>query len=1273
MKICICILFLGLLDLVSAQVVITEFMASNNLTLEDENGRSSDWIEIQNQGAELVNLEGWTLSDEFANPTKWTFPSRDVGSGERLIVFASARDPSEQIPNSEELHANFTLSQEGEYLGLFPPTSTLPSSDFAPSYPPQTTDVSYGVGSLGQMRSFDLTPESPEEGVDWESVTLGGSSGSQAISFDTGEPGASQQGYPWFEYRDELDALSQDLEVVSASLVWNGIGLTNYRRLILTGTKVGVFSVPDSTMGTGTIAEPYDGNNIRSYYETHEPLDEIYVSADRISSEHEWDVTALVAKWHENPDFPQKGEFLLLNDSYPIRVFWGNSLQRLPRFNVQAFEPTPGSEQRLFFTKPSPGRGNYDGRLNLVEDTRFSVDRGIFTTAFDLTVSSDTPGATISYTTDGSTPSPSHGTLVPSPDTLTAPLAQISISGTTTLRAMAFLDGWASTNVDTQTYLFTSQVVNQGNSPGGYPTGWKGDGGSGVLPADYEIDSDVLSDPTYSSDFAGALEASPTISLVTDIPNLFDPDTGIYQNPQQKGDEWERLCSMEVLYPNRTADSVQIDCGLRIQGGHTRLPGNNPKHSFRVSFRSEYGDPKFEHRLFGAQRTATRVFDELILRAGGNQSWLHHNTFLGDNRGRAQYLRDQWAKDTQREMGHPATHNMYAHLYINGLYWGVYNPTERATAGFGDEYLNGCKDEMDALNSGRVVSGTRTYFDEMFANAESGLSDPANYQAISEKLDLVSFADYMILNQYGGNMDWDDHNWYAIANRNGGKWHYIAWDSEFFFIELEHNFIEPRSVNADRRPSDLWDALMENDEFRILFMDRVHHHCGNDGLLTPGRVRERWDIRRDEVFLPLIGESARWGDYRRDVHQRGTPTPIPLYDRDEEWQLEYDRLVGSYFPQRTSSYLGHLEAARIQPATRPPVFSQHGGQLLAGNTLAIMSTGGGAVYYTNDGSDPRAEGGDVAGLLYNEPLVITNSTEIRARVRSAGGEWSPLTNATFFAEIPASSSDLVISEIMYNLDGPDDAEFIELWNTSETDVIDLSGAQFLEGISFVFPLNTTLEPNERAILVRYEAAFRTKYGNEVRVLGEFGANSALDNDGDRLVLVSVTSEEIFDFRYGTSNGWPERADGGGSSLILLDSDSYQDPSSWRLSSKDGGSPGAVDTIPFAGDPHLDADNDGLSAGFEYLLGHSDEVYTPLDEVLKVENAGSSVTVTCPLNLFAEGRFLIRYSMDLEDWSGKAEVIDQLWKEEGRSEIVARIPMSNLGYFRIERANLRSRN
>ncbi|PYI81548.1 MAG: hypothetical protein DME26_19790 [Verrucomicrobia bacterium] len=124
------------------QVLITEFMAANTRTLPDVDGQFSDWIELYNTSAQPVNLEGWFLTDSPANLAQWRFPSTLLAPNGYLVVFASGKNRTEP---GAQLHTNFKLSSSGEYLALVKPDGVTVVSEYAPQFPVQVNDVSFGI------------------------------------------------------------------------------------------------------------------------------------------------------------------------------------------------------------------------------------------------------------------------------------------------------------------------------------------------------------------------------------------------------------------------------------------------------------------------------------------------------------------------------------------------------------------------------------------------------------------------------------------------------------------------------------------------------------------------------------------------------------------------------------------------------------------------------------------------------------------------------------------------------------------------------------------------------------------------------------------------------------------------------------------------------------------------------------------------------------------------------------------------------------------------
>jgi hypothetical protein len=152
-------LFAGLPTPAAAAPLITEFMASNSTTLADEDRAFPDWIELYNPDATAVNLSGWFLTDNATDKKKWTFPAVTLAPQAYLVVFTSGKDRRDP---AKPLHTNFSLNADGEYLALVRPDGVTATTEFAPTFPAQRTDVSYGtlspttagVGAVG----FLVTP-----------------------------------------------------------------------------------------------------------------------------------------------------------------------------------------------------------------------------------------------------------------------------------------------------------------------------------------------------------------------------------------------------------------------------------------------------------------------------------------------------------------------------------------------------------------------------------------------------------------------------------------------------------------------------------------------------------------------------------------------------------------------------------------------------------------------------------------------------------------------------------------------------------------------------------------------------------------------------------------------------------------------------------------------------------------------------------------------------------------------------------------------------------
>ncbi|MCB1096683.1 MAG: CotH kinase family protein, partial [Verrucomicrobiae bacterium] len=434
-----------------------------------------------------------------------------------------------------------------------------------------------------------------------------------------------------------------------------------------------------------------------------------------------------------------------------------------------------------FFQTPTPGAANTGGDAieGFVADTKFSIGRGLFTEAFEVEITSVTEGASIVYTTDGSFPTAQNGTIISAADAATSPLAKVPVSTTTILRAMAMKTGWASTNVDTQSYIFPAEVIQQtGSDLGGLRWGHAG--------VDWEMDPDVVNheDPE-SRVVVDDLLALPTVSVSLPFDDMFG-DNGIYPpGPRIAADGVERECGIEYLNstgnpaaPNES-DSLQSDGTIQIVGGSSTGRWKSDNLSMRLKFASDLKYP-----MFGEDGASS--FDTLVLDARLNNSWHYGGgSDPTGQRGRALFIRDQLVADLQRNVGGYSPRGHHVHFYINGIYWGIRMLHERPDDNFAASYLGGDNADYDVMkhNTAGVVSGTSANYRTLHSLAGKDLSDPVNYQAVVDILDIDEFINYMLVNFYAGNSDWAHQNWYASFNRvdPNGKWRFHSWDAELTF------------------------------------------------------------------------------------------------------------------------------------------------------------------------------------------------------------------------------------------------------------------------------------------------------------------------------------------------------------------------------------------------------------------------------------------------------------------------------------------------------------
>ena len=675
-----------------------------------------------------------------------------------------------------------------------------------------------------------------------------------------------------------------------------------------------------------------------------------------------------------------------------------------------------------YFTVATPGASNNaaTGVTNFAADTKFDVDRGLYSAPFTVNITSATPGATIVYTVNGSIPSPTNGIQVPAADSMTAPTASVSVVRTTLLRARAWKPGMGPSDIDTQSYLFLSEAMTQNGPPASMNLApsdtlpWGTSGGDLANLAAFPgltffgVNTNIANDANPTNRFTtDDLKSVPIVSLVLDWRQLFgsnsvgQTDGGIYPPASGVASEGiDRAASFELINPDGDPVNPNAEKGFQTDGNVHVFGGTSQTRwkSYKLSMRFQCAQ-SVNYDVYGKE--AAGQFENFVLDARINNTWMHPTD--DNQRNRGDFVNDQVVADLQNAVsGRGGFHNRPVHLFLNGLYWGLYSLHEKPDHHYASATYGGDSDDWDVFKhsvspaftesdplvntrpanpsnavsrlNATVVDNYETMLDlvgvgYVAPNPVPDLTVETNYAAVAAILDIDDFIDYMIVNFVAGNWDWSDKNLYASYHRGpGGKWRFHSWDAEHTFRTGAENFLTGNGNETPRpgQPKGIHNRLKANAEYRLKFADRIRRHMFNSGALTVAGMNLAFSNRLAEIDGAIRGESARWGHIRASVHASAVNVP---YKRSD-WLTRKDRLLVSEtgsgpsllsnrwnLLMAPSPAAGSFRTELLYPAVAAPDFNTYNSSVPAGFALVLSHTNGsGVLYFTTDGTDPRVYG-----------------------------------------------------------------------------------------------------------------------------------------------------------------------------------------------------------------------------------------------------------------------------------------------------------------------------
>jgi len=1291
--------------------IINEFMADNETTLQDEDGNFSDWIEIYNPTDAAIDLGGWYLTDDSDDLTKWEFPSHVLGPDDYLLVFASDKDRAD--PGSP-LHTNFKLRSGGEYLALVEPDGATVAHQFAPTYPGQSTDVSYGYMHSGatfvsegdELAYLVPSPQDAGLGTAWtaldfdDSQWTGNSLSSRILITEVGTsspdfveiqnvrdepidtsgwvvavnhglgapvnkvhpivwelpdsmaPGEilhrddaawgsdivwSSTGPNWAMIIDDQGNIAdfvawkysaedlQSLEVtingfpITLGDAWSGAGF--YPSRLRTGNSIQRkgFSDQDSAedwavapVTTGTpnvdLVTPFTpgivngvgfGAALGDAFGTDVSEDMLGVNASLwtrirfdVKNPELLDELTLQVKYNDAfaaylngqpiaggnaPDSPQWNSTAtdsrsvtesLVYEEFDVTPFLGALRAGTNVLAIQGLNDSPGDGEFLllshlsgasdagflaYMDNPTPGQSNLAG--SIASAPEFSQAGGIFTEPFSVQLSADfAPGGIIRYTLDGSIPT----------EASTEYTVPIPIDNSTQVRARVFQEGMAPSPVATESYVMLDASLRNFSSK---------------LPL---VVIDTFGNGVGSKD--GQFRSAYMVVL-------------------DRGEDGTTKLTTPI--------DVETRIGIRTRGSSSQ---GWEKHHYRIEAWNETSG-----RVENWSNPDERELNDREIAPLGmppEADWILGSYYRFDRA----LMRNALIYELSNQVGRYAARTQHVEVFLNtggslsySDYFGVYSLMETIERDDNRvdvaplDPLNPDHNTPPEVSGGYIFKVDRDDPNSPDTFSAGGLSlvyvDPDVKELTSQqKSYLSSFLNQARSSLIGSSYvnpafidvdAWIDHHWLNLLTKNPDAFRlsgYLhkdregpvatgpVWDFDRTMgCDDDPRAATPTGWNPSSPADDFWrygwyNYLFQNADFAQRWIDR-------------------W-AELKEMALSIENIHAVIDAFAAEITQDAANRNFAKWTR---------------YPPNSGGWMGEVNYLKSWLATRvnwidnqfldQPRFGRTDGVVDAGTQVTLSGPTGATIYYTLDGSDPRASGGagpSQNALIYDgNPITVNETQVVTARVwdgkplkvYSSGptGGWSPPAEARFIVGTPASADNLAITEINYHPYDPtpaelatqgagdtpfadEDFEFVELYNTSD-ETIELAGLKFTEGIDFDFAGSgvTTLGPHEYVVIAKNPAAFEARYGSGIHVAGCF--TGQLRNQGERLTLRNDWLDEtVLDFRYDDGGNWPGRADGKGASLDLkapreTDPEDFDKSSAWRSSIAFGGTPGAASAEP----------------------------------------------------------------------------------------------------------------
>jgi CotH protein/lamin tail-like protein len=1246
---------------------ITEFMAANDSALADEDGEFSDWIEIHNPDSTPVSLAGCHLTDNSTNLNKWTFPAMTLNPDAYLVVFASGKN---RLDPAGRLHTDFQLSAAGGYLGLVAPDGVTVISAFAPGYPEQFENVSYGLGGPppASVWSFFSTPTpgaangtGTRAGPIFDAAVknppppVAGPLTITATVRAANDPVATVKLYYRRMFAAEtLLAMTDDGtggDAQSGDGIWTAIipgaafapgEMTRWRFLAAdstgTETKEPAYRDPlDSHQYFGTVTQDAGVQSALPVFHwfTTNPGGAGTITGSRGAVYYNgelYDNVLFNLHGQSSTVFPKKSYNIDFNRTQ--RFLWSTNAPRVADVDlltnwadkskvrhVLGYEVMreSGVAAHFAYTVRVEQNGNFFSTADFIEDAdEIYLERaglnpaGALYKVYQNLLNKDA-GDTSTFGVEKKTRRLENNT------DLQALINGLDLTGPA-------LVNYLYDNIDLPrcvNMLAANSVIRNIDMHAKNWYIYRDTGRSGewaILPWDLDLSHGRVwnEQNTY---FDNGLYTDGYVITGTSIRLI----SHLFANPAIRTMIMRRIRTLtdRFLQPPPAPGT----------------PENELYYERRLNEQSALIDP-----LAIVPSDARRDFEKWgsWLHGGSTVSYTNSNPAVETmaeaiQRWKSEYLpsRRNYIYNTQvvgkggqiplPQTGGPAYN--YTPLLVTGApakalvptngnlsatWIGIpsfepFNTTDWISGTTGVGYERGTGYEsLIGLNVDTPMRSNNS----VYIRVEFDVTNPAAFDRLELRMKFddgfVAFLNGTVLTSSNSPAS-PQWNSAATAQREANAAVFDIYD----VTDKKASLRAGRNILAIQGFND------STNSSDMIIVPELY-----SGTLAPGTAIQ------PVINFGAIDPGPASGNQDAEFIQLLNPNSIAVDISD--WRLT-GGVEHTFAPGTVLAPNGSLYVCPNAAAFRARAVSPKGGEGLF------------------------VQGGYIGHLASRGETVTL--IDISGATNNTAAYQGPPSDAQRY---------LAVSELMYNPSGDGLAEFIELLNISGSVTLNLTDVRFTQGVEFNFTGSaiTSLPPGGRVLIVRDRAAFNAAYGSGLPVAGVFTNASALSNSGETIRLVDADDETIREFAYDDAPPWPASADGSGYSLVLIAPHLNPDHAvvtNWRSSALPGGSPGGTDVPPFPADPMGDANGNGERDLIDFALGN-DLGLPPIFMAFNLQPAvlgePATLLLTYPLSLGAErARIEVLYSTDLVAWQDAAphlEAVSMQQLGDGRALVTWRV-------------------